>query len=79
MAVAKTARWPACGRAAAHPRWLHQANPALSEYITELLGNQRWITHLDDLAGLRKFADDPQVQLQWMDIKRRNKVAAHLQ
>ena len=55
-------------------RWLHQANPTLSAYITELLGSNHWISNLDELAGLRKFADDPAVQRQWMDIKRQNKV-----
>jgi len=56
------------------PSWLHQANPQLSSYITELLGSDHWLTNLDELAKLRKFADDAKVQERWMAIKQANKV-----
>jgi glucan phosphorylase len=54
-------------------RWLHQANPNLSTYITELLGSNAWLRDLSLLAGLRAYADKDEVQRQWMDIKRQNK------
>ena len=38
-------------------RWLLKANPSLSQLITEKIGDS-WITHLDDLKKLEKFADD---------------------
>lgn len=34
-------------------RWLHQANPKLSALITETLGGQDWLTHLNKLEGLK--------------------------
>ena len=38
-------------------RWLLKANPALAQLITESIGDS-WITHLDELKKLEKFADD---------------------
>jgi len=60
-----------CARVAS---WLHQANPQLSNYITELLGSDHWLTNLDELVKLRKYADDVKVQERWMSIKQANKV-----
>ena len=60
-----------CARVAS---WLHQANPQLSNYITKLLGSDHWLTNLDELAKLRKYADDVKVQERWMSIKQANKV-----
>lgn len=42
-------------------RWLALCNPELSKFITELLGNDRWVKELDELKQLEKFADDTQV------------------
>lgn len=36
-------------------RWIHQANPALSNLITETLKTDTWLTDLSQLAGLRYF------------------------
>ncbi|CAO0791331.1 unnamed protein product [Mucor circinelloides] len=55
-------------------RWLYQANPDLRDLITETLGNKHWVTHLDDLKGLKKYADDADFQAKWMNIKLKNKV-----
>jgi len=55
-------------------RWLHQCNPALSDFITSKLGNDGWVKDLEQLKKLKEFADDPAVQKQWMAIKRQNKV-----
>lgn len=38
-------------------RWLHLANPALSLAIQSAIGDG-WITDLDELRGLARFADD---------------------
>ncbi|CAO3589486.1 unnamed protein product [Absidia cylindrospora] len=54
-------------------RWLYQANPALRDIITETLGSEKWVTHLDELAQLKKFADDEAFQKKWMDVKYQNK------
>jgi glycogen phosphorylase len=55
-------------------RWLHQANPNLSALITSTLGNPDWLLHLDQLANLRPYADDPAFQQKWFEIKFQNKV-----
>ena len=55
-------------------RWLALCNSELSALITELLGSDEWVTDLDKLAGLRKFADDEKVLRRFMDIKHEKKV-----
>ncbi len=60
-------------------RFLLLANPRLSALITARLGDQRWLTDLDRLAGLEAFAGDEQFREQWREVKRLNKagLAAH--
>ena len=53
-------------------RWLLKANPALSQLITESIGDG-WITHLDQLKGLEKFASDENFLSAMAKIKRSNK------
>jgi starch phosphorylase len=53
-------------------RWLLQANPALSELITSVIGDA-WITDLDKLSALAAHADDPEFRLRWQEVRRRNK------
>ncbi|MBE6760601.1 MAG: glycogen/starch/alpha-glucan phosphorylase, partial [Ruminococcaceae bacterium] len=53
-------------------RWLSLCNPGLSAYITELIGDG-WITSLDELKKLEKFADDEDVLRRIADIKLGNK------
>ncbi|HIK45633.1 MAG TPA: glycogen/starch/alpha-glucan phosphorylase [Leptolyngbyaceae cyanobacterium M65_K2018_010] len=53
-------------------RWLLLSNPRLAYLITEKLGRQ-WITHLDDLRRLENWADDPDFQHRWHQIKQDNK------
>lgn len=50
-------------------RWLALANMELSGFITDKIGNS-WITDLDRLKDLEKFADDRNVVKQFGDIKR---------
>ncbi len=58
----------------AHRRWLCQANPELTAYITELIGDG-FIYNGDELAKLRKFADDKKVLKRIGEIKLNNKKA----
>lgn len=60
-------------------RWLLLANPRLSAYITELIGD-RWVTDLDELRKLKPLAADGAVIREWGNIKHQNKVefAIHL-
>ncbi len=50
-------------------RWLALCNKELSALITELLGNDEWITDLDKLKALEKYADDENIIRRFMAIK----------
>lgn len=54
-------------------RWLALCNPKLSALITELLGNNGWITDLSQLSKLRQYADDRAVLQRFAQIKHANK------
>lgn len=54
-------------------RWLLLCNNELSELITELLGNDDWITDLDKLKDLEKYADDDSVLNRFIAIKEAKK------
>lgn len=54
-------------------RWLGVANPPLSEFITSLLGNKRWITDLNQLKKLQKYSNDAEVLEEFIAIKSSNK------
>ena len=53
-------------------RWLLKANPMLAQLITESIGD-KWITHLDQLKKLEKFADNDEFLSVLAKIKRSNK------
>ena len=55
-------------------RFLRLANPRLSALITARLGDDRWLTDLDRLAGLEAFAGDAEFRAQWREAKRQNKI-----
>ncbi len=55
-------------------RFLRLANPRLSALITARLGDGRWLTDLERLAGLEAFADDAEFRAQWREAKRQNKI-----
>ncbi|KAF8457595.1 glycogen phosphorylase-like protein [Kalaharituber pfeilii] len=55
-------------------RWLHQANPKLSDLISEKLGSDAFLKDLKLLSGLEQFVDDRQFKKDWMDIKYANKI-----
>ncbi len=54
-------------------RWLLQCNRPLSKVISEAIGED-WITDLDRLAELRKFAEQKDFQEKFREAKRRNKM-----
>ncbi|KAH9609746.1 hypothetical protein KSS87_012736 [Heliosperma pusillum] len=54
-------------------RWLKFCSPELSDIITKWLKTDEWITNLDLLVNLRKFADDEDLQAEWSSAKMANK------
>ncbi|KAK4271938.1 hypothetical protein QN277_020556 [Acacia crassicarpa] len=55
-------------------RWIRFCNPNLSKIITEWLGTEDWVLNTEKLAELRKFADNEDMQIQWSEAKRSNKM-----
>lgn len=55
-------------------RWLHQANPRLSELIASKLGSYEFLKDLTLLNKLESFADDKAFKKEWAEIKYANKV-----
>ena len=55
-------------------RWVLKANPALSDLITEAVGDE-WVVELDRVRGLEAHVDDPGFRKHWQVIKAANKVA----
>lgn len=53
-------------------RWLLHANTALADLISDKIGNE-WITNLDDLKKLEKFAKDKKFISKFEEIKKANK------
>ncbi|NGP87460.1 glycogen/starch/alpha-glucan phosphorylase [Fodinibius halophilus] len=53
-------------------RWLRQCNRELSELISDNIGSD-WVTNLEQLQQLEKFAGDEEFQEQFKEIKLRNK------
>ncbi|CAL5426813.1 unnamed protein product [Camellia sinensis] len=54
-------------------RWLRFCSPELSHIITKRLKTDQWVTNLDLLVDLRKFADDADFQAEWESAKMANK------
>ena len=55
-------------------RWLLKANPPLARLITATIGD-RWITDLEELRDLEKFADDAAFRESFRAAKQQNKQA----
>ncbi|GAO37753.1 glycogen phosphorylase [Sulfuricella sp. T08] len=55
-------------------RWLNQANPGLAELIKEHIGSD-WITNLEQLGKLAKFAANKAFQEKFRRVKQANKEA----
>ncbi|AFY62745.1 glycogen/starch/alpha-glucan phosphorylase [Synechococcus sp. PCC 6312] len=54
-------------------RWLLLSNPQLATLITETLGSEHWVTHLDELQQLETQIENPTFQARWQAIKQSNK------
>lgn len=57
----------------AHRRWLCQANPALTQYLTELIGDG-FIKDASELEKLIQYKDEKLVLEKLAEIKRSNKI-----
>lgn len=55
-------------------RWLHQANPRLSELIASKCGGNGFLKDLTQLGQLEKFLGDKEFRKEWAEIKYANKV-----
>lgn len=55
-------------------RWLHQANPRLSELIASKVGSYDFLKDLTMLNKLEAFVDDKEFKKEWAEIKYANKV-----
>lgn len=55
-------------------RWLHQANPRLSELISSKVGSKDYLKDLTLLNKLEKHIDDKEFRKEWAEIKYANKV-----
>ena len=55
-------------------RWLLKANPGLASLITSTIGPE-WVTNLDKLRELEKFADDEHFLRRFREVKQTNKRA----
>ncbi|TQD87203.1 hypothetical protein C1H46_027238 [Malus baccata] len=55
-------------------RWIRFCNPGLSKIITKWIGTDDWVRNTDMLVTLRKFADNEDLQSEWREAKRRNKI-----
>lgn len=53
-------------------RWLYQANPKLTDFLIRRIG-KGWITDLSQLQELSKYANDPDAQEEFLQIKKANK------
>merc|ERR1712106_492761 len=60
-------------------RWLLLCNPMLAYLISEKIGED-WPVHLDQLVGLKEWAEDPSFQREVMKVKQdnKNKLAEYL-
>lgn len=61
-------------------RWLRLCNPQLAALLTDLTGNEEWVTDLSRLQALKPLAADDKVMRRLIAIKRANKqrLADHL-
>jgi starch phosphorylase len=53
-------------------RFLALSNPALSELITQKIG-ETWVKHLEELSRLEEFAEDLEFHRDWRRVKLENK------
>ena len=54
-------------------RWLRMCNPRLSGLLDRLVGSDEWVTDMDKLKELRRYAEDDAVMEELREIKEANK------
>ena len=54
-------------------RWLRFCNPALSQLISELLGDEKWVKDIQRLKALTNYKDDITIINRFTQIKNQNK------
>eukprot|EP00826_Nyctotherus_ovalis_P008822 TRINITY_DN12294_c0_g1_i3.p1 TRINITY_DN12294_c0_g1~~TRINITY_DN12294_c0_g1_i3.p1 ORF type:complete len:784 (-),score=265.88 TRINITY_DN12294_c0_g1_i3:566-2917(-) len=54
-------------------RWMVCTNPEMTNLINETLGHSEWIVDLSKIRDLEKFADDPNMQNKWAEVKKEKK------
>ncbi|XP_009629905.1 alpha-1,4 glucan phosphorylase L-1 isozyme, chloroplastic/amyloplastic [Nicotiana tomentosiformis] len=57
-------------------RWIRFCNPPLSSIITKWTGTEDWVLNTEKLAELQQFADNENLQIEWREAKRSNKIKA---
>ncbi|XP_059648791.1 alpha-1,4 glucan phosphorylase L-2 isozyme, chloroplastic/amyloplastic-like isoform X2 [Cornus florida] len=55
-------------------RWIRFCNPNLSTIISKWIGPEDWVINTEKLVELRKFADNEELQSEWREAKKRNKI-----
>jgi glycogen phosphorylase len=55
-------------------RWLMEANPGLTDLISQALDEQKWITDLSRLRDLEPFAEKADFRAAFKEVKRQNKL-----
>ena len=53
-------------------RWLLYCNPLLVEFLEKRIGNG-WITNFEEIVRIADYANDPQTQKEFLEIKKKNK------
>ncbi len=56
-------------------RWILECNPGLARMVTEVVGDDSWVTKLDRMRELEAFVDDASFRERWQAVKRANKVS----
>ena len=54
-------------------RWLKNANPVLSDLVTETIGED-WVTDLTQLSKLNSYTEDSAFLKKWRGVKEKNKI-----
>ena len=55
-------------------RFLLHGNPLLADWVTKKTGSNTWVTNLAGMERLMPYADDEKSQLEFMEIKKQNKI-----
>lgn len=52
------------------------SNPSLCALLSKWLGTEAWIRNVDLLTGLREYAEDADLQQEWMMVRYRLHICA---